>query len=245
MVKQLIMKIRNRFILLALVSCLFLTACEEDSGFGIVRRDNDYQEPENTMGERTGEERDDTNSNSGATGSKDDDQQQNENPATDPVTGEGGEGPETPVVDIGNHIVSFSISFESSPEANYINFSYVEDPFDAKYNFAYYTVNDARLDKCEYCLKETVNEKDTYRIYVGQNKSANYVLKFYNKSGVQYGKAYVSVKLDSEVKTTSYISVAFNLVRVRFLSITYSVQNVFKKIGDFFSNLFNGDRISL
>ena len=84
MEKQLIMKIKSRLIILVLTSVLFLTACEDDSGFGVARHDDDYQQPDDTMGERV-EPGDDNNANSGATGSKDDDQQQNNDDSDTPV----------------------------------------------------------------------------------------------------------------------------------------------------------------
>ena len=246
MVKQLIMKIGKRFILLVLVSSLFLVACEDDGGFSIAKHDDEQQEPENNMGDRI-EKEDDVIANSGSTGTKDDNEEpenQETNPTIIPSTDEVDNGTQT-IVNIGNQVIPFNIYFEVSSEANYINVSYSEDPFDKKYDFSYYTINDQKLDNSNYCFKETINEKDTYKIYVGSSESGNYVIKFYNSSGVQYGKAYVSVKLNSQINSPTYMSMAFNLIKVRFVSISFSIQNVFKKIGNFFANLFGRDHISL
>ena len=112
------MKVRSRIILLVLVSSLFLTACEEDSGFSIAKHDDDYQEPENTMGERI-EAEDDVIANSGSTGANDDKETpENENPDTGILPNTGEIEVETPTVDIGNHVVTFSINFEASTETN-------------------------------------------------------------------------------------------------------------------------------
>ena len=240
------MKFKGRLILLTLVSVLFLTGCEDDSGFGIARHDEDYQQPDETMGERV-EPGDDNTANSGATGTNDDNQQNNSDDDTNSnvTPHEGGDDSTTPVADLGNQIISFSVSFETSTEENYINITYSEDPFDTKYNFSYYTINDSKLEKSNYCFKETINEKDTYKIYLGTNESGTYVIKFYNKSGIQYGKAFVSVRLKGNITNASYFSMTFNILKVRFASVSFSIQNAFKKIGDFFSNLFNDNHISI
>ena len=87
--------------------------------------------------------------------------------------------------------------------------------------------------------------KSNCMIFVGSNESGTYVLKFYNSNNKQYGRTNVDIQFKSVKESTPYISVAFNLVRVRFVSLSFSIQNVFKKIGDFFSNLFSGDHIAL
>ena len=237
------MKITKRLVLLFLTAPLFLTGCGEDGGFSIAKNDENPQQ-ESTMGDDLKGDVKNDNSTSGASGSKNDEQQEPNTEVETVPTGTGTQV-ETPTIDLGNQITTFAFTFVKSDEENYANVSFEEDPFDAKYGFSYYTVNDERLEKSEYRYKEIIDGVETYRIYFGSNESGTYVLKFFDSTGKQYGRANVSVKFKSNITNTPYVSVAFNLVRVRFVALTFSVQNVFKKIGNFFSNLFSTDRISL
>ena len=90
-----------------------------------------------------------------------------------------------------------------------------------------------------------VDGQETYKIYLGSNESGTYVLKFYNSNDKQYGRVNVNIKFKSSNDSTLYFSVAFNLIQIKAVSLAFSIQTTFKKIGDFFSNLFNADRISL
>ena len=243
------MKACKRLLLLCLVSSLFLTGCGEESGFSVGKKVGEDNQQQSTMGDDLKHETTtDNNSNSGATGGKNDNNNDDVKIKED-ETGTNGqsEGQEdvVPTVDLGNQITTFTFTFVKSDEECYANVSYEDDPFDKKYDFAYYTVNDTRLDKSEYRYKEIVDNTLTYKIYLGSNESGTYVIKFFNSEGKQYGRVNVSIKFKSPVTGTPYISIAFNLVQIRAVSLVFSVQNVFKKIGDFFSNLFNQDRISL
>ena len=240
------MKITKRVILLTLIASLFLVGCGDDGGFSIAKSDENTQS-ESTMGDDLkGDKNNDNNAHSGATGAKDDHDQENLNDNTEETTTTGtGSQIETPSVDLGNQIQTFVFTFVKSDEEKYANVSFEDDPFDKKYDFSYYTVNDQKLEKSEYRYKEMVNDVETYKIYLGSNESGTYVLKFYNSTGRQYGRVNVAVKFKNSFDSTPYISVAFNLVRIRVVSVTFSVQNVIKKISDFFTNLFNGDKMSL
>lgn len=242
------MKITKRIILLALISSLFLAGCGDDGGFSIAKSD-ETNEPQSTMGEDLKGNTKDNNANSGATGAKDDNNKDDVELTEEEANGNGsstGLEDSTPAVDLGNQITTFVFSFVKSEEEGYANVTFADDPFDkAKYDFSYYTVNDKKLEKSEYRYKEIIDDAETYKIFVGSNESGTYVLKFYNSNNKQYGRTNVDIQFKSVKESTPYISVAFNLVRVRFVSLSFSIQNVFKKIGDFFSNLFNGDRIAL
>ena len=242
------MKFVKQLLLLALTSSLFLVGCAEESGFSISKSVPDETQQSSTMGDDLrGDQKTDDNSNSGATGpgdNKDDNVEIKE----DETTGGNGQSTgleETTAIDLGNQVINFTFNFIKSDEENYVIVSYEEDPFDSKYDFSYYTVNDAKLDKPEYRHKEIIDNVETYKIYLGSNESGTYVIKFYNSEGKQYGRVNVAVKFKETQQNPLYISVAFNLVKVRFISISFTIQNVFKKIGNFFSNLFNADRISL
>lgn len=228
------------------MSSLFLAACGDEGGFSISKSDETTQ-PQSTMGEDLKGDKSDNNANSGATGAKDNkDDAKTVDPTDEPSSTGTGIQDDTPAVDLGNQVTTFKFTFIKSSEEQYANVTFEDDPFDkAKYDFCYYTVNDKKLEKCEYRYKEMVDEVETYKIFIGSNESGTYVLKFFNTNNKQYGRTNVDIKFKNAQDSTPYISVAFNLVRVRFISLSFSIQNVFKKIGDFFSNLFNGDRIAL
>lgn len=232
-----------------LASSLFLAGCSEESGFSVGKKhDQDQQQQQSTMGDDLRHETTDNNSNSGATGA-DKGEHNDDVDIKEEETGTNGQsaGSEetVPAIDLGNQVATFKFTFIKSSEDSFVNMSYEDDPFDEKYDFAYYTVNDTRLDKSEYRHKELVDETITYKLYLGSNESGTYVLKFFNSENKQYGRANISVKFQTQQASPLYISVAFNLVKVRVVALSFSIQNVFKKIGDFFSNLFNADRISI
>ena len=240
------MKITKRVILLVLATSLFLVGCGDDSGFSIAKPDDSVQQ-ESTMGDDLkGEQTNDNSAHSGATGSNEDQNQENQ-PVDSSQTsiGGGSEQGETSTVDLGNQIQTFVFTFVKSDEEKYANVSFEDDPFDKKYDFAYYTVNDQKLEKPEYRYKEIIDGVETYKIYLGSNESGTYVLKFFNSSDKQYGRVNVNIKFKSSNDSTLYFSVAFNLVQIKAVSLAFSIQTTFKKIGDFFSNLFTADRISL
>ena len=243
------MKLAKRALLLVLMSSLFLSGCGEESGFSIGKNyDPDQQQQQSTMGDDLRQDTVDNNANSGATGGDQDKHDDNVDVKEDETGTNGqssGQEENIDAVDLGNHVLTFTFTFIKSDEENYANVSFEEDPFDEKYDFAYYTVNEKRLEKSEYRYKEIVGDTMTYKIYLGSNESGTYVLKFFNSENKQYGRVNVSVKFKEQNTSPLYISVAFDLVKVRVISLSFSIQNVFKKIGDFFSNLFNADRISL
>ncbi len=241
------MKISKRIVLLALISSLFLAGCGEESGFSIAKKVDD-NEQQATMGDDLIKDTTDNNATSGATGSGKEDEHKDDVEIKDDVTDGNGQstGQETTqTVDLGNQVITFTFTFIKSDEEMYANVSFEDDPFDSKYDFSYYTVNEQKLDRCEYRYKEMVDDTVTYKIYLGSNESGTYVLKFFNHSDKQYGRVNVAVKFQNKNNSTPYISVAFNIVKVRVIAISFSVQTFFKKIGEFFSNLLNNDRISL
>lgn len=242
------MKSSVRIVLLALVSSLFLAGCGEESGFSVGKKANeDSQQNQSTMGDDLKQGDKENSSSSGATGASSEDQHDDVE-IKEEETGTNGQSEgkdDVPVVDLGNQIKTFNFTFVRSDEDDYVNVSYVDDPFDKKYDFSYYTVNESKLEKSQYRYKEIVNDVTTYKIYLGSSESGTYVIKFYNSENIQYGKVNVAVKFKAKNTGTPYMSVAFNLIKVRFVSVSFSIQNVFKKIGDFFNNLFNADRISL
>ncbi len=238
----------RKFLFLILGVSLLLTACENEDGFSITRNyEESAQTP--TMGDDLKQEDDDNKSNSGATGVGRDDDDKDDVQIEDDDTGTSSGLPteldDTPVVDLGNQVTIFKCDYVKCSEEMYININFDYDPFDAKYDFAYYTVNEKKLDQADYRNKEIVDEVVTYKIFLGTNEAGTYVLKFYNSEDVQYGKMNVTLKKKAEVSSPLYINVAFNLIKVRVVAISFTVQSVFKKIGDFFSNLFSGDRIAL
>lgn len=239
------MKLSKRFILLALVSSLFLTGCGDDGGFSVVKSNEPAGQQPVTRDDLNGDNTD-TIANSGSTGGNKDEHKDDTDTQEDPNgNGQSTDQQEIPVIDLGSQITTFKFTFVKSDEEMYANVSFEDDPFDTKYDFAYYTVNDQKLEKSEYRNKEMVDEVETYEIFLGSNESGTYVLKFYNSNNKQYGRVNVAVKFKDSNTNTPYISVAFNIVKLRVVSLSFAIQNVFKKIGDFFSNLFNADKMSL
>ena len=245
MQKQLIMKLLKRIVILSLLTAVFLTGCN-DSGFSIARHDGDEEQQTRGNANDDAEDNKEGASHSGSNGGGDD--SQNNPVIDDPVINDPGEEENTtstPTIDLTGIITTFSFTSVETRDTNYVVISFDKDPFDDKYDFSYYTVNDERLDKNEYRHLDNDDNKAMYELYVGQLTSGTYVLKFYNSSNKPYGRANISISIKSNVTNNSYVSVAFDLVRIRFISFSFGIQRAFKKIGDFFSNLFNGNRISL
>ena len=250
MIEQLIMKFFKRSLLLILLSSLFLAGCAEESGFSVGKYNKEDEQQETMEDDLNKQETINDGSNSGATGSGSNDKDKEDVQIKDDDSGSGLVGPvvednDTQAIDLGSKITTFVFTFVKSDEDNYVNVTFEKDPFDDKYNFSYYTVNDVKLDNSDYHLKEMVDDAVTYKIYLGSNESGTYVLKFYNQENTLYGKVNVEVKAKNTNTGTPYIAIAFNLIQIRIVSLSFSIQNVFKKIGNFFSNLFNADRMSL
>ena len=241
------MKLTKRFTLLALIASLFLVGCGDEGGFSIAKTDDQSTtiHQNSSMGDDMKEEEKEVVSAISSSGTTNGEPEDIPHTDKEPSTNAPSTEAETPAIDIGNQITTFVFTFVNSDEQMYANVSFEDDPFDEKYDFAYYTVNDQKLDKSDFHHKEILDGVETYKIFLGSNESGTYVLKFYDSSEKQYGRVNVSVKFDNANYSTPYISVAFNLVRIRFVSFTFSVQNVFKKIEAFFSNLFSENKMSL
>ena len=239
------MKLLKRLFVLVLIPSLFLTGCD-DGGFSAVKSDETNQQTSTISDDMQKDNNDSSNTHSGSSGNQDDDHGQSQNVDNESTNGGTSSGNiDNPVVDIGNQITNFKFYFESYSENYYVNVSFESDPFDKRYDFSYYTVNDVKLEKPEYRYKEMIGEKETYKLYLGELSNGTYVVKFYNSSNIQYGKANVQVKIKIDTFQNSYVAMSFNIVRIRYTAMYFAVQNTFKKIGDFFANLFNSDRISL
>ena len=241
------MKFSKRILLLTLVTSLFLVGCGDEGGFSISKTDDQSTalQQTSTMGDDMKEEEQESVSAISSSGTTNGEPEEVPHTDKEPTTSAPSTEAATPAVDLGNQITTFVFTFVNSNEEMYANVSFEDDPFDSKYDFAYYTVNDQKLEKSDFHEKQIVDGVETYKIYFGSNESGTYVLKFYNSSEKQYGRVNVSVKFDNANYSTPYISVAFNLVRIRFVSLTFSIQNVLKKIENFFSNLFSENKMSL
>ena len=235
-----------RFItLILLIPSIFLVACGDEGGFSSGSKNNNYQENNNSNNSGNKE---DTPVGGGGSGGQKDDENQNENENNNqnenPVGGNE-EGNNTQPADLGTLITNFRASFVKPREDNYINLSFVKDPFVEEYNFAYYTINEEKLDYASFQEKEIIDSTETYKLFLGTNEPGSYIIKYFNNDNKQYGATEITIQAKTTFATSSYLSISFNLIQVRFYTISYTIQQHFKKIGDFFKSLFNEDHIRI
>ena len=91
---------------------------------------------------------------------------------------EGGENPDQPYTP--GEIVDFGLSLVDAYNDIYVKVSYTSDPFNAKYGFSYYTVNDGEHKTWK------VKDGTLYQLQLGTNDAGEYTIKFYNETA-QYG----------------------------------------------------------
>lgn len=240
------MKHIKRYSLVCLLSLsMLLTACDE-GGFGLPKNNNYDEKQTETIGDQN-QNNNTSGSQSGSNGSgdirEDNTNQGNINHQPHGQTGE--QPPAIDPIDIGSKIVLFKGNCLKTDETNYVNITFETDPFEDRYDFAYYTINDAKLDNSAFKEKEVIDNVETYKIYLGSNEAGTYVIKFYNNEQELYGRSDLSILSAAEGGYKPYLSVALKLTQMRFLAIYYSIQDTFKRIGNFFSNMANSDRISM
>ena len=239
------MKKFKRIALLVMASCLLLTACDGEGGGGISVDVDSFNQHEGHQGnEKTPLPTDGGYSGGGGSGSEHQDNQNDQGGMGDEIPQDGNDV-EVPLNEIENKIVVFKASFVTIDEETYVNLIFDSDPFAEHYNFAYYTINEVRLDKSEYNLKETIDDQTTYKVFLGSNQSGTYVIKFYNEDSVQYGTCNLSFKLKSPSVATTYFSMTFNLIQLRMYSIGHTIQSHFKKLEEAFRRIFQSDHINL
>ena len=240
------MKKFRRIALLVMASCLLLTACDGEGGGGISVDVDSFNQQEGHQGtEKTPQPTDGGYSGGGGGGSEQQQQNQDdEGGMGDEITQDGGKV-EVPLIEIENKIVIFNASFVTIDDETYVNLVFDSDPFADQYNFAYYTINEVKLDQSEYMVKETIDNQTTYKVFLGSNQSGTYVIKFYNEDSVQYGTCNLSFKLKAPSVTTTYLSMTFNLIQLRMYSIGHTIESHFRKIEELFRRLFSSDHINL
>ena len=240
------MKKFKRIALLVMASCLLLTACDGEGGGGISVDVDSFKQQEGHQGtEKTPTPTDGGYSGGGGGGTEHQQDDQGENGGMGDEIPQGGNDVEVPLIEIENKIVIFNASFITIDEETYVNLVFDNDPFADKYNFAYYTINEEKLDKAEYMLRETIDDQTTYKVFLGSNQSGTYVIKFYNTDLKQYGTCNLSFKLKSPSVATTYFSMTFNLVQIRLYSIGHAIERHFRKIEETFRRLFQSDHINL
>ena len=69
----------------------------------------------------------------------------------------------------------------------YVKVSYTVDPFDSKYGFSYYTVNDGEHKTWK------VKDGSLYQLQLGSNDPGDYTIKFYNTDDVLYGQSTITI----------------------------------------------------
>ena len=238
------MKKFKPFIVLALITSLFLTACEEESGFSIVRN-TDYVSSE--VDEQPNQDLSDDVSHSGSSGgsNKDDVDGESQDPFEsegNPHTGEEGNGN---VIDLSSKVTTFGSTCIKINEEGFANITFDGNPFEEKLNFAYYTINDEKLSNSAFNETEMVDDTLTYKMFLGATDNGTYIIKFYNSESNQYGRAEIHVHFVDHSTPQIYIAVAFNIIQVRMIALRAKILEGFKKIGDFFSDLMSTDKISM
>ena len=236
------MKFKKGLLLLLLMSTLSLSACD-DGGFSLYI-DSKYKSSDTpTVIKDDKEDNQDTNSKSGASGSTDDTEVETDQKENDGTLVDNGQQ-DTPIIEVRDQVVMFESKCLKASKDSYVNVAFEGNPFDAYYDFSYYTVNDKKLGSAEYVEKETISGQETYKLYVGSTMSGLYIIKLFNKENKQYGQSYVEIKFEEKATYKPYVSVAFNLVQVRFVSFVFVIQTNFQKVANFFKDLFNNDRLS-
>lgn len=231
------MKNTKPLLLITLLFSLLLCGCAEESGFSLAHTDYYNNESDGQKSDSTSENKGDSVYGGGGGSNSEDhkeDQEEQTNETLQPSTP--AEQPEP--VDLGTQIVTFNLGFVSINEDDFAFATCNDNPFAEKYDFAYYTINNVELNNSKEALKETINEVDTYKFYVGSQESKTYTIDFYNKDGKQYGKAILTV----DVPTThySFFNNVANIIQIKVVSVGLNVVQQFNKIRDFFQKLFSG-----
>ena len=225
------MKAIRPLVLISLLFSFVLAGCD-DGGFSISAH-NDYgdtaeqDQTVNVPSESTGQ---------GSHGSGTSDTQKEPGEPSDETSHPGTPADPTEPVNIGNQIITFKLSFVKISEDDFAFVTYSEDPFEEKYNFAYYTIDNKELDNSKMVLKETIEEQDTYKLYLGSNESKTYTIQFYDKDGKQYGRSEITV--NNPVIHHSFFNNVINIVEIKFISIGMSFINQFNKVKEFFRRIF-------
>ena len=235
--KQLIMKLVKPLVLVTLMFSLLLGGCAEESGFSLAHTDYYNNEPDEGNNDSVSENKGDSIYGGGG-GSNSEDHKEDQQEPTEQNIQPGEAGEEVEPTDLGTQIVTFNLAFVSLSEDDFAFVTCNDDPFADKYNFAYYTINNTEQNKSEEVLKETVNEVETYKFYVGSQESKTYTVEFYNKDGKQYGKAVLVV--DVPIVHYSFFNNVVNIVQIKVVTVGLNIVQQFNKIGDFFKRLFGG-----
>ena len=232
------MKRIKPFILICLMSTLLLSACD-DGGFSLSPSgDYDYVEEDRSMDpveQPTGD-----GVHGGGDGANSEDNPQENTPQPDEIVPGESQEP-APQIDLGTQIITFTLSFVKVSEDDFVFITCSEDPFEDKYNFAYYTIDNQELDNSKSIVKETVEEKETYKLYLGSTESRTYTVQFYNESGKQYGKSEITV--NNPAIRYSFFNNVVNIIELKLISVGMSFINQFNKVREFFRRIFGGRMI--
>lgn len=230
---------KNKLFVLILLSSMVITGCNS-SGFGVVR--HPATEDDTPIDDNSRRDNESTPISSGGSGNDYGEDRGHSNNDDKKDTGSGEVIVERPEIDISNKLQTFNMVFYDTVDEDYIYVTFVSDPLDEKYNYSYYTVNDAEVESS--LIKTTYNNEEVYRIYLGTTKVGSYSIKFYNEDSIQYGFANISIVEKNPTTHNSFISVMFSIVQIKTIAFGYAVADGFRKIGDFFSSLFSREKVS-
>ncbi len=236
------MKVFKPFILTSLVLSLLLVGCSDGGGFSIADNNSYIEEPiEDNRPDPINPQQGD-GVHGGGDGTNSEDNPEEVTKPDEPVhTTDQGE-PYQPI-DLGTQIVTFDLSFVSINDDAFAFALCNENPFEDKYNFAYYTIDNVELNNSKEILRETIDEKITYKFYLGSKESKLYTIQFYNKDGKQYGKANLQVSVP--VAHRSFFNNIVNIIEIKIVSVGLTIVQQFQKIADFFKKLFGTNNLTI
>ncbi len=235
------MKSIRPLILASLVFSLLLSGCS-DGGFSIADSNSyvEYEEEDQRLEPSTEHTGDGVYGGGAGSNSEDNPKESEKSEETiQPTT----PGETYQPIDFGNQIVTFDLSFVSIGEDNFALVLCDENPFDDKYQFAYYTIDNTELENSKSIQRETIDDKITYKFYLGSMESKIYTIQFYNKNGKQYGKANLQVSIP--IIHRSFFNNVVNIIEIKIVSIGMNFINEFNKIKSFFKKLFRGNGITI
>ena len=235
------MKVFNPLLLITLLFSLALTGCD-DGGFSISSDSTYVEHQEEDKAKDSPTESTGESPLGGGNGSSSEDHKDEKQPIDEELPS-GTPGNPIDPVNIGNQIVTFKLQFIKLSDDDFVLATFNEDPFDEKYYFSYYTIDNKELENSKLVLKETVDEKETYKFYVGSDESMTYTIQFYNQDGKQYGRSEIIV--NNPVIHYSFFNNVFNIIEVKIITIGMNIINQYNKIKEFFRRMFGGNGLTI
>ena len=208
------MKAIKPFVLVCLLSSLLLAGCDE-GGFSVAPS-SEFDEAEEYQGHEVVEQPTGDGVHGGGDGANSEDNPEEAKPLPDDVTPGSPQEP-APQIDLGTQILIFQLDYISISNDNYVTVTYSDDPFEEKYNFSFYTIDNQELENSRSVIKDSIDGKDICKFYLGSKESKTYTIQFYDKDGKLYGKSEFTVV--NPVINQSFFNNIFNIIEIKFIII--------------------------